>query len=333
VTAHRVAALCVLLAAFAPSHATAQERLPRVGIVANSIPLEQWTARTLDDGTPHAGQAIREGLERLGWTDGRNVRLVWRSAEGRYERLPAIFEELASAPVDVIVAIGPGAGAAAKATRTVPVVMAVSAPVLGPFLGSLSRPDRNFTGLSFEAGELEGKRLEILRRAVPGATRIALLEEEAACSSASRHLRDAAANLNLTLAPGRFTSLDDLERAFAEVVSIRAHAVLVCDGVLVWRYGYQRAINDLALRHRLPIMHTAEGGADNGGLMAYGIDMMVQYRRLPFYIDRILKGAKPSELPIEQPNSLRLVINLKAARALGLTLPASLLVQADRVVE
>lgn len=330
--ARLVISLAFLLAIALPG-AFAQDRVARVAIVANTIPLDQWSARSLDDGTPHAGSAIRDGLEKLGWIDGKNIRIIWRSAEGRYERLVPIFQEVSAAPVDVIVAIGPGAGAAAKATRTVPVVMAVSAPVMGPFLKSLSRPDRNFTGLSFEAGELEGKRLEILKRAVPAAKRIALLEEEGACSSASNHLKDVSTRLGVVLVPIRFKSMEQLENAFIEAAQAQAQAVLVCDGVYVWRYGYQRAINDLALKHRLPTMHTAEGGADNGGLMAYGIDMMVQYRRVPYYIDRILKGASPADLPIEQPNSLRLVINQKTARALGITMPPDLLVQADRVIE
>jgi putative tryptophan/tyrosine transport system substrate-binding protein len=305
----------------------------RVGLVANSIPLAQWSAPSLEDGSPHPGQAIREGLGRLGWIDGKNIHIVWRSAEGRYERLPAIFRELADLPVDVMVAIGPGTSVAAQATRTVPVVMAVSAAALGPFTQSLSRPDRNLTGLTFEAGELEGKRLEILKRAVPKAIRIAILEEELGCTSPSKTLENAAAALGLTLLRIPFASLEQLERAFERAVDARADAVLVCDGVLVWRYRYQRSINALALRHRLPTMHTAAGGADNGGLMAYGIDMMVQYRRVPYYIDRILRGAKPSELPIEQPRAVELVVNLRTARALGLDIPAALRVQADRVIE
>jgi putative ABC transport system substrate-binding protein len=313
--------------------AAGEERLLRVGIVANSIPLAQWSAASLEDGTPHAGYAIREGLEKLGWVDGKNIRILWRSAEGKYDRLASIFEELAAIPVDAIVAIGPGTSIAAKATSTVPIVMAVSAGVLGPFTTSLSRPDRNLTGLTFEAGELEGKRLEILKQAVPKATRIAILEEDLACSNATKTLEEAAAALNLTLVPIPFRGFDHLERAFGHAVAMRADAVLVCDGVLVWRYRYQRAINQLALKHRLPTMHTAAGGADNGGLMAYGIDMMVQYRRVPHYIDRILKGAKPSDLPIEQPRALELAVNLRTARQLGITIPASVLIQADRVIE
>ena len=326
----QVAAFCFLM--FVAS-AWADERLPRVGIVANTVPLAQWSASSIEDGSPHAGYAIRQGLERLGWIDGKNVRLVWRSAEGRYERLAGIFEELARMPVDVIVAIGPGTSIAAKATDKVPVVMAVSAGALGPFTQSLARPNRNLTGVTFESGELEGKRLEIMKRALPHIVRIAVLEEDRGCSSPSRTLENAAAALKLSLLRIGFRSIEDLSGAIESAAAQRADAILVCDGVLTWRYGYQRAMNRLSLQHRLPIMHTAAGGADNDGLLAYGIDMMIQYRRVPYYIDRILKGAKPSELPIEQPKSIELVVNNRTARALGITVPASVLVQADRVIE
>ncbi len=313
--------------------AKAEDRLPRVALVANTVPLAQWSATSIDDGTPHAGHAIRHGLEKLGWVDGKNIHIVWRSAEGHYERLPGIFGELAKLPVDAIVAIGPGTSVAAKATRTVPIVMVVSAGTLGPVVRSLSRPDRNLTGLTVEAEGQEGKRLELLKRTIPNAARVALLEEHGGCSAATKTLKDAANTLGLTLIPVGFDALDQLERAFAHATAMRADAVLVCDGVWVWRYGYQREINALALRHRLPIMHTAAGGADNGGLMAYGVDMMVQYRRVPHYLDRILKGAKPSDLPIEQPKSLEFAVNLRTAKQLGITIPASVLIQADRVIE
>jgi putative ABC transport system substrate-binding protein len=326
----RFAIFCLGLATAA---AWAQERLPRVGIVANTIPLAQWSASVIEDGSPHAGYAIRQGLEQLGWVDGRNVRLVWRSAEGQYERLAGIFDELARMPVDVIVAIGPGTSIAAKATSTVPIVIAVSAGALGPFTQSLSRPNRNLTGLTFEAGELEGKRLELMKRALPSVTRVAILEEDRGCSSPSKTLENAAAALGLTLLRVGFRSIDQLPAAFSNASSQKADAMLVCDGVLAWRYGYQREMNRLALAHRLPIMHTAAGGADNEGLLAYGIDMMIQYRRVPYYIDRILKGAKPSDLPIEQPKALEFVVNQKTARTLGIVIPPAVLMQADRVVE
>jgi putative tryptophan/tyrosine transport system substrate-binding protein len=325
----RGCAALVLSSAFAAIGA----ETPIVAVVANTIPMAQWSASSISDGTPHPGQAIRDGLEKLGWIDGQNVRLVWRSAEGRFDRLPAIFNELAAAKVDVIVAIGPGVDLASKATRTIPVVMVVSAATLGPWVKSLARPDSNLTGLTVEAEGQESKRLELLKRTVPTATRVALLEEQSGCSAASKTLTEAAGALGLTLTPVRFRSLEQLEHAFAQAVAMRAEAVLVCDGVWVWRHEYQRLINALALHHRLPIMHTAAGGADTGGLLAYGVDMMVQYRRVPHYIDRLLKGAKPADLPIEQPKALEFAVNLQTARKLGLQIPASILIQADRVID
>jgi putative ABC transport system substrate-binding protein len=323
----------VLAVSLAPFIGRAQERIPSVGIVANTIPLEQWSGPSLEDGTPHGGYAIRQGLEKLGWIDGRNLRIVWRSAEGKYDRLPGIFSELAAMPVDAIVAIGPGTTAAMKATREVPVVFVVSAATLGPWVSSLSRPDRNLTGLSVEAEGQEGKRLELLKRAIPTATRVALLEERSGCAPASQVLKDAARSLGLTLLPVGFETIDQLDRALRDVAALRPDAMLVCDAVWVWRFGVQRKINAAGLRHRIPIMHTAAGGADTGGLMSYGIDQMIQYRRVPYYLDRLLRGAKPRDLPIEQPAALEFVINLRTAREIGVTVPAALLVQASRVID
>ena len=314
-------------------NALAGERLPRVAIVANTIPLQQWSGPSLEDGTPHGGYAIRQGLEQLGWIDGKTIEILWRSAEGKYERLNAIFSELAALPVDAIVAIGPGTTAAMKATREVPIVFIVSAGTLGPWVSSLSRPDRNLTGLSVEAEGQEGKRLELLKRTIPNARRVVLLEERSGCAPATKVVNDAAESLGITLVPVGFDAIDQLDRALSEAAALRPDAMLVCDGVWVWRYGVQRKINAMGIRHRVPIMHTAAGGADTGGLMSYGIDQMIQYRRAPYYIDRLLKGAKPSDLPIEQPKALTFVVNAQTARALGISLPAAVLVQADRVIE
>jgi putative ABC transport system substrate-binding protein len=329
----RASAIFALALLVAPPPVRADN--PRlVGIVANTVPLREWTAPSLPDGGPHAGQAMREGLEKLGWVDGKNIRIVWRSAEGDFERLPAIFEELARMPVDVIVAVGPGASAALKATSTIPIVMAVSASTVGPVVESLSRPGRNITGLSFETPRgLFGKRLELLKLAVPKAARVVALVEGETASKPSRDTQAAADKLGIDLVMIAFRTVDDLERAFAEVVAARPDAVLVTDGVWVHRRRFQQAVNSLAARHRLPIMHTASDGADTGGLLAYGIDTMAQYRRIPYFVDRILKGAKPSTLPVEQPATLTLTLNIGTAKALGLVLPAALRIQADRVIE
>jgi putative ABC transport system substrate-binding protein len=309
--------------------------LPRVGIVANTVPLAEWSGKPIADGTPNGGLAIREGLEQRGWVDGKNVQILWRSAEGRFDRLPAIFEELVKGGADVIVAIGPGTAAAAKATATVPIVMAVSAPMLGARVGdSLARPARNLTGLSVETSGLDAKRMSLLKQSLPHASRVVFLEEErGSCGSALPRIRQAAANLQISILPVVVDPQGDLEAAFKESAALRADAVLVCDGVWAYRYGFQRTLNDWARRYRLPMMHTAVGGADNGGLMSFGVDNMVQYRRIPYFVDRILRGARPADLPIEQPTAVEFVINRRVAKALGVKIPDAVLLQADRVVD
>ena len=310
-------------------------RLPRVALVANTVPLDEWQARARSDGMPHAAEAIREGLRARGWVDGENISIVHRSANGRLELLPAIFQELASLPVDVIVAIGPGVWGATKATKTIPIVMSATAAAVDIGLAdSLARPGGNLTGLSFEArDEIIGKRLALLRQVNPRISRVAFLTDDEPDKGWRKIHQDAADAAGVKRLPTPSTSINDLERAFAAAVRAGAEAVLVTDGVWVHRSEYQRAINAAAARHRLPIIHSAEGGAETGGLMSYAIDSMAQYRRIPYFIDRILRGAKPSELPIEQPGNPQLVINLKVAKALGLALPQSVLIQADRVVE
>lgn len=329
----RLSALLIPVATVLAAPAQQTVRPFRIAIVANTVPLLEWSAPTTSEETPHAGHAIREGLQKLGWVDGKNIEILWRSAEGRLDRLPAIFDELVKVPADVIVAIGPGSQAAARATRSIPIVIASSAGGLGRLVDSLSRPGRNITGVTFEALGLETKRLETLKRAAPASKRVAVLMEQGACPNASKEMDTAAATMGLTLIPVSFASLEDAERGLTDARARGAEAILVCDGVMVYRRGFQRAINEIAVRHRLPIMHTATGGADTGGLLAYGIDTMVQYRRVPYFVDRILRGAKAEDLPIEQPTSVQLVVNTKVAKALGLTLPPAVLLQADRVVE
>jgi len=309
--------------------------VPRIALVANTVPLEEWRSSKMPDGSPHVGEAIREGLRERGWVDGKNIRILHRSAEGRVERLPAIFEELASLPVDVIVAIGPGIWGATKATKTIPIVMSATAAAVDIGLAdSLARPGRNVTGLSFEARhEIIGKRLALLKQVNPRISRVAFLTDDEPDEGWRKIHQDAADAASVKRLPAPFMSINDLDRTVAAAVRDGAEAILVTDGVWVHRTEYQRAINAVAARHRLPIIHSTEGGAETGGLMSYAIDSMAQYRRIPHFVDRILRGAKPSELPIEQPGNPQLVINLKVAKALGLRLPQSVLIQADRVIE
>jgi putative tryptophan/tyrosine transport system substrate-binding protein len=330
----RTAAAALLLAACAAS-AQAPVKILRVGLVANTVPLDEWRSPRRADGSPHAGELIRQGLRERGWVDGKNVRILHRSAEGRLEGLPAIFEELAALPVDVIVAIGPGAVAAAKATKTVPIVMSATAAAVDIGLASsLARPGGNLTGLSFEArDEIIAKRLELLKRALPQLSKVAFLTHGPPGASWDRMYQAAATQAGVNIVRAEFADLADLERAFASAERDGAQAVLVVDGVSVHQSDYQRAINAAASRRRLPTLHSAEGGADTGGLMSYAIDSRAQYRRIPYFVDRILRGAKPSDLPMEQPGNPELVVNRGVAKAFGLVLPLSLVLQANRVIE
>jgi len=316
------------------SSAAAAERVPRVALVANTYALSEWPAAATPDGTPHVGRAILEGLERLGWVDGKNMQIVWRSAEGRFERLPGIFDELAKMPVDMIVAFGPAGRLAAKSVTRIPVVVAISSGAVSTIGESLARPGRNVTGLTVEEVGLHSKRLSLLKQALPHVRRVALMQESPGnCGTELPSFRATAKTLGIEMLTVTFEPHDGVEQAFQESAALRPDAILICDGVWVWRYGHQRRINDVAMRHRLPVMHTAAGGADNGGLMAFGTDNMVQYRRMPYFIDRILRGTKPAELPIEQPVAVELVVNRRVARALGLSLPEALLLQANRVID
>lgn len=323
-----------LLAASTAVGAAAPGKVPRVALVANTVPLEEWKAPRTADGSPNPAEAIREGLRERGWNDGKNLHILHRSADGRFEQLPAIFAELVGIPVDVIVAIGPGVAPATRATKSIPIVMYATAAAVDIGLAdSLSRPGRNLTGMSFEARhEILAKRLELLKQAVPLASRIAFLSDVEPDAGWRKIHQEAADAAGVIRVPAPFRGLDDIDRALAAAVRDGASAVMVTDGVWVRRSTYQQAINAAAMRHRLPVIHSADGGADTGGLMAYDTYSIAHYRRLAHFIDRILRGARPADLPIEQPGNPTLVINLRVAKALGLALPQSLLVQADRVI-
>lgn len=324
---------CLLVARVAASE---RRRLPRVGIVANSVPLSQWTGAepASAEGPPNAAQAIRDGFKQRGWTDGKDIVLVWRSAEGRLEQLPAIFAELVRLPVDIVIAIGPGVAEALKATETTPIVFLNSAGVAeAGLVRSLARPNRNVTGFSFEAPPaLDGKRLQLLSQAAPRVRRVALLGE-ARRGGTLPATESAAATLGLDLFEAVFDSPEDIEPCLNSALRRGADGVLVRDGVWVYWVKHQRTINRFAVRHRLPLIHSVPAGAQEGGLLGYGVDTLAGYRRLPYFVDRILKGAKPSDLPIEQPSKPELVLNLRTAKEIGLSIPAALLLQADRVIE
>jgi putative ABC transport system substrate-binding protein len=279
--------------------------------------------------------AFREGLRDLGYVDGRSVTFEHRSAEGRLDRLPALAAELVRLNVDAIFAPGATAAprAAAQATTTIPIVFAgVADPVTSGFAVSLTRPGRNLTGLSASTVELSGKRLSLLAEAVPGLTRVGVLFDavDLTAHPILLQMSKAAPSLGITLQIIGVKSQRDLHDAFVAFGRERAGALIVLPGVLF----FQRAwIADLAAKNRLPMMADSRPYAEAGSLLAYGPSDEELARRAAAHVDKILKGARPGDLPIEPPTRFELTVNLKTAKTLGLALPRALLVLADQVFE
>jgi putative tryptophan/tyrosine transport system substrate-binding protein len=288
---------------------------------------------------PHLREAFLQGLRDLGYVEGRNVVIEYRSAEGKAERLPALAAELVALKVDVLVSGGgtPTALAAKQATRTLPIVFASAAdPVTDGLVTSLARPGGNVTGSSYLAPELVGKCLEQLKQAVPGVSRVAVLREPSATGERTEKdmLKEAevaarALGVQLQLVEARGPA--DFDRAFSEMTRARAGALTVLGSAMF--SSERRRLVDLAAKHRLPAVYTSKDFVDAGGLMAFGPNLADSFRRAATYVDKILKGAKPADLPVEQPTKFELVMNLKTAKALGLTIPQTLLLRADEVIQ
>ena len=314
----------------APLAAAAQPpgKVFRIGILSN-VPL------TDPRGAPLWG-ALTEGLRELGYVEGQNTTIVHRSSEGQYERLGDLAADLVRLKVDVIVVPAPqNAVAARQVTRTIPIVMASAGdPVESGLVDSLARPGGNVTGTTGLVGpEIVGKRLELLKEAVPKVSRVALLWNPANLSSASYlgETKAAARSLGMQLQMLEARGPEELEGAFAAMTRARADALVVIpDGMFLL---HRSRIAVLAVKQRLPTMFGGRDHVDAGGLMSYAASLREGFRRAATYVDRILKGAKPGDLPIERPSQFELVINLKTAKALGLTIPQSLLLRADQVIE
>ena len=283
----------------------------------------------------HLWDAFRQGLRDLGYVEGQNIVLVFPSAEVRPERLTDLAAELVRLKVDVIVtAATVGTQAAQQATRTIPIVMAfITDPVETGLVTSLARPGGNITGLSFLSPELYGKRLQLLKEVVPGLSRTAVLSGPTNLDVANqvRELKTAAGALGVQLQILEVRSADDFEKAFQAATRGRAGALLTLDDSLT--YSYRPRIVEFAAKHRLPAIYGVREVVDAGGLMSYGASLLDLYRRAATYVDKILKGAKPADLPVEQPTKFELVINLKTAKALGLSIPHSVLIRADQVIQ
>jgi putative tryptophan/tyrosine transport system substrate-binding protein len=293
-------------------------RIPRVGVLSPSA--DSFLS------------ALRQGLRELGYIEGRNISMEYRSAEGRAERLPELAAELVRLKVDVIVTITPpGVRAAKQATSTIPIVMgAVDDAVEQGFVASLARPGGNITGASSLNPELSGKRLELLKEAFPKVSRVAVLREAIGGASSLRATIAAGRALGVQLQILELRDPNELESAFAAMTRERAGALDVLPGLMIT--GYMRQIVDLAAKARLQAMFPDIRFVESGGLMSYGPSLLEMYRRAAVYVDKVLKGAKPGELPVEQPTKFEFVINLKAAKQIGLTIPPNVLARADKVI-
>jgi putative ABC transport system substrate-binding protein len=286
----------------------------------------------------HLHEAFRQGLRDLGYVEGRNVVIEYRSAEGKFERSPALAAELVALKVDVILAAStPQALAAKQATKTIPIVfIALADPVTSGLVTSLARPGGNVTGLSYLTPELVGKCLEQLTQAIPGVSRVAVLWQpgdvpERTEKDLLKEAEVAARALGVRVQFVEARGPADFDRAFSDMTRARADALSVLTGVML--FGERRRLVNLAAKNRLPAVYPWREAVDAGGLMAYGPDLAHMFRRAATYVDKILKGAKPADLPVEQPTKFELVINLKTAKALGLTIPQSLLERADQVIQ
>jgi putative tryptophan/tyrosine transport system substrate-binding protein len=279
--------------------------------------------------------AFRQGLREHGYEEGRNIVLEPRFAEGKLERLPELAADLVAIKVDVIVASSSQAiQASQNATRTIPIVMTTVGDPVGPgFVASLGRPGGNITGLTIQAPELIAKRLQLLKEAVPKVTRVAVIWDPAVMHEVQgyKEAEIAAHALGVTLLSMQVARAEDLESAFAAVTRDGADGLLVFENALTSNNG--KRIVELALKHRLSGVYGLRELAQAGGLIAYGPSRLDNYRRAADYVDKILKGAKPADLPVEQPTKFELVINLSTAKALGLTIPQPILLRADQVVE
>jgi putative ABC transport system substrate-binding protein len=315
-----------LLAAPRASEAQQAAKVPRIGYLGLNRAAN-----------PHLTEALRQGLRDLGYVDGRNLVIEYRSGEGKPERLPAVATELVALKVDVIVAPNtPAALAAKQATRTLPIVFVASDPVGSELVTSLARPGGNATGLSVLIPELVGKVLEQLTQAIPGASRVAVLWQPGAYGERTekdmlKEAEVAARALGARLQFVEARGPADIDRAFSDMARARAGALTVLQSAMF--ITERRRLVDLAAKHRLPAVYPLRDYVDAGGLMSYGPNLADLFRRTATYVDKILKGAKPADLPVEQPTKFELVINLKTARALGLTIPQSLLARADEVIQ
>jgi putative tryptophan/tyrosine transport system substrate-binding protein len=318
--------VAVLLAVGVTAEAQQPTKVARIGILFGASP----------SANAGRGEAFRKGLHDLGYIEGKNIVIEDRYAEGKLDRLPALIAELLRLSVDLIVTAGPAVTRPVKeATSTIPIVMAFdSDPVGSGFVASLARPGGNVTGITLLSRGLGSKRLELLKEAVPKLARVAVLYDPAIpgiVHEVKQDLPVGARGLGLAVQPWEVRDASGFEKVFAALNKQRPDGLYVPGGRAV-----SIAIEQLvafALKSRLPSMYQSRDLVEAGGLMSYGADLADSYRRVAYYVDRILKGAKPGDLPVEQPTKFEFVINLKTAKQIGLTIPQSMLYRADKVIK
>ena len=301
-------------------------KVPRVGVITTGSP----------EALAHLLDGFKEGLRENGYKNGQNIRLEVRYAEGKAERLPLFASELVQAKVDVIVAIpNPSVEAARQATQSIPIVMPIgSDPVAAGFAATLARPGGNITGLSAYSPELNGKRLELLKESVPKLTQVALLVSGNFPGNAIdlKETEAAAHSLRIQTHLMEVRNSSDLETIFKMFTKKRIEAFTVFPGQPTL-FANRKQVVELAQKHRIPAMYPLADYVVGGGLISYGINNLDLFRRAATYVDKILKGAKAADLPIEQATKFELVVNLKAAKQIGLTIPPNVLARADRVIK
>jgi putative ABC transport system substrate-binding protein len=318
----------VLVVCGAVAHAQQPKKVPRIAFLAGG-------ARSADS---QLIESFWQRMKELGYIEGKNIAAEYRFAEGALERLPNYAAELVRLNVDIIVAPGSGARAAKKATNTIPIVITYGDPVESGLVASLAHPGGNVTGLSGFVSELGGKQLELLKEAFPKVSRVAVLWWNQTNPSGIGQdafllgeMKVAAGALRVTLQALELRSLDDFEPAFSAIKGERANAVIVLRNPLTTTH--RTRIVDFAAKSRLPAMYGDKEFVDAGGLMSYGVNIADLWGRAATYVDKILKGAKPADLPVEQPTKFELIINLKAAKQIGVTIPPNVLARADKVIK
>ncbi len=300
------------------------KKIPRIGYLAPTDPASE-SARL---------EAIRQALRERGYIEGQSIFIEYRYAEGKRNRLPDLAAEMARLKVDIIVVAGGSIliEAAMNATKTIPIVMmgAGRDPVTAGYVDNLARPGGNVTGITNLVTELGGKRLELFKETVSKLARVAFLYDPVS-KAAVLNMKEAARALKLTLQPWDVRGTDDFDRIFAAMDKQRADGLYVSGGVLL--NNNQKRIIGFALKNRLPSMYQNKEAVEAGGLMSYGADEAESYRRVAYFVDRILKGAKPADLPVEQPMKYELVINLKTAKQIGVTIAPEVLARATRIIK